>query len=239
MKKNYLFLAFIIFIVSQAGAQDTEIGVSSRISPSILTVDTPFTLTLFIEHPAPEAVNIIAPPFTGSLTLDRYIKSSRVTQAGPVTAAEFRIIANTTGRFSISSFTIITPLGIIETGGFVFDIHSPGSDRIIIPRLTWEGAPQSGVLTVGERVTIILRANDWNEQMPAHGFFVPEVPRGVILSASAVSSEERADGIVMKLTLIPMAAGNFSLPARVLNYGNTRFEIPALRIRIIDRERNP
>jgi len=88
-------------------------------------------------------------------------------------------------------------------------------------------------LAAGKRITLILRG--WFSPQPQPEFFVPEAPMGVILSAQPITAAERQSGIVMKLLLIPLAPGDFHLPARVLQYENTRFEIPALQIRITER----
>jgi len=109
--------------------------------------------------------------------------------------------------------------------------------RTIRPRLYWEGPSQ---ITAGERIILTLRASDWNAQLPSlesapSAFFMPAVPKGVILSSQHVSSEERANGIIIKLAFIPLTAGNFYLPARTLQHENIQFDIPALNIRVISR----
>jgi len=95
------------------------------------------------------------------------------------------------------------------------------------PRLTWEAPLQAAV---GERVTLTLRITNWSTQFPQPSFFNPEVPRGVILSQQAVTAEERESGIAIKLTLIPLTAGETIFTAQILNHENIRYEIPALRI---------
>ncbi|MCL2264564.1 MAG: hypothetical protein FWC22_00865 [Treponema sp.] len=110
--------------------------------------------------------------------------------------------------------------------------------QFFIPRLYWEGINRSAVarqMKAGERITLVLRAAGWNELHPQQAFFMPEVPQNVILASPSVSAEERFNGIVIKLTLIPLKEGEFVLPARVLVHGTTRFEIPELYIQIITR----
>lgn len=100
-------------------------------------------------------------------------------------------------------------------------------------RMYWELPAGSAFrITAGERLTLILRANAWSSQQPLPAFFMPEVPQGLILFPSAVSAEERANGIAVKFTVIPLAAGEIVLPARTLQYENIRFQIPALNINI-------
>jgi len=111
--------------------------------------------------------------------------------------------------------------------------------EVFIIRFNWE-TPQR--VTVGERVTLTLRANSsvlfTDGNMSAHlpsAFLMPEVPQGVILSQLSLSAEEKASGIIIKLQLIPLAAGDFYLPERIFQQENTRFEIPALNIQVVSR----
>ena len=100
----------------------------------------------------------------------------------------------------------------------------------------WEGAPAQ--MTAGERAVFTLRITGrTGGQLPPEEFFMPEVPPGVILAPLPVSAEERAGGIVLKLNLIPLNA-DFYLPARVLQYENIRFGIPALRIGVSIRNKS-
>jgi len=110
--------------------------------------------------------------------------------------------------------------------------------RILSPRLYWEGASRSRVpeqIRAGERITLVLRAAFWSSPEPPPAFFMPEVPQNVILAPAQVTSEERYNGIVIKLTLIPLKEGDFILPSRTISYENTRFEIPALTIKIVKK----
>jgi len=109
-------------------------------------------------------------------------------------------------------------------------------------QLRWEGFVPGSMqplsvwqATAGERITLILRANNWFLQQPQPSFFMPEVPLEVLLSAAPITVRERETGILIKLILIPLSAGDVTLPARTLLYGNTNFEIPALTIRVLNR----
>ena len=88
-------------------------------------------------------------------------------------------------------------------------------------------------MAAGERAIFTLRVSRGTEAPPQE-FFMPEVPPGAILAALPVTAAERAGGVVIKLNLVPLD-GDFNLPARVLQYENTRFEIPALHIRVSGR----
>jgi len=229
MNKLFFTLTVLLVFSLPAFSQEEELNAVSRINPRVLTAGEQFTLTITVNYPAAEFVRVITPPMPPTLNIDRYIVFSRIINSENVTVIEFRFTASAPGRISLDFFTIVTPAGIIETNPYIFNIYSAESNYFI-PRLFWEGTPQT--VTTGERTTLTLRATDWNAQMPLPAFFMPPVPQGVILSAASLSPAERESGIVAKFTLIPLSPGQFRLPLRVLQYENTRFEIPSLSIRI-------
>jgi len=232
------FIIFLFIFPRSASAQNANTPqtennpvVYTSINPEPLSPGKPFTLTLLVDYPVPEDVNVIAPPFSGFLTLDRFIKSPRITETRTQTVFEYRLIPKNTGLFVLESFTVVCPGGITEAGPFVLNIRAEGDAyRILVPRISWEEAPRQ--LATGERALLTLRANDWNEPGPPPEFFMPQVPQGVILALAPLTAQERESGIAAKFTLIPVTVGDFRLGARSLQYENFRFEIPALQIRI-------
>lgn len=217
-------------------AQDTEaamLQVFTSASPETPAVGYPWTLTILINHPVPEDITVIPPPFAGFLSLDRLTKAPRVTETQVQTLIQYRFIPIYSGRFFLESFTVVSPKGITETVPFILNISAEGEEqRTPTMRMIWEEAPRQ--MAAGERITFALRANGWNSQQPPPEFFMPDVPQGVILSPAPLSAEERTSGIALKLSLIPISAGDFHLSARTLQYENIRFEIPAVQIRITD-----
>ncbi|MCL2196146.1 MAG: BatD family protein [Treponema sp.] len=100
--------------------------------------------------------------------------------------------------------------------------------RITTHILIWEA---SGEMTFKTRQTLTLRANSLIDRLPPPSFFMPKVPQNAILSSAAITPQEKSRGIVLKLTLIPLSAGSFTIPAYTLTQDeNTKFEIPALRV---------
>lgn len=232
-----LFLIFLSYGWGQSGSR-----VSVTINPDVLIVGEAFTLTFLVDYPVPEDVSLIAPPFSASLTVDRFLRIPRAssaisdTGAGQIqTSMEFRLIPKTSGRIILNSFSVITPAGITEINAIVLEIRNEKEEQIFTHSLRWEGAALR--ITAGERVTFSLLIQTRNENIlsipPA--FFMPEVPKGVILSQSQINIQERERGIVLKLTLIPLSGGEFILPARILQQENVRFEIPELRIFVSNR----
>jgi len=240
MKKNILALLIIIFIFSGIGAQEDGPAVSVTINPArpaappVVDTDNHFTFTLVINHPFLEEVTVTEPIFPLSITLNQLIKHPRSSPEGVQTVVEYRFTSADSGRVTLNAFIVETPEGITEAGPFHLNIRNPNPvQTIITPRLFWDSPPNQ--VTAGERITLTLRAADWNSPQPPPAFFMPEVPQGVILSAQRLSAEGREGGIVLQLTLIPLAPGDFSLPARTLEHENTRFNMPAMRIRVIGR----
>ena len=249
MKTNLIFcvtLTFFLlipflFLHAQEDTETDEIEedpgpqIFASVDPLIPVAGRPMTLTLLIDYPVPEDVTVIAPPFAGSLNLDRIVKNPRVTETQVFTVIEYRFIPVRSGRVVLDSFTVVCPAGITESESFILNIRGEGEEPLLItPRLAWEGAPRQ--MAAGDRVTFALRASGWNSPRPAPEFFMPPVPQGVILALLPPTEQERAGGIAVKLTLIPLNQGNFRLNARTIRYDNVNenvvFTIPALNIQI-------
>jgi len=221
-----LFLFFAPLVFSQ-DAQKVLIDTN----PEPPTVGIPWTFTLLVDHSEADEVTVISQPFAPSLFLDRMLKIPRRTGARVQTAVEYRFIPNSAGSFTLESFTVITPAGVLKTEPYFFEVRPRAADtKPYAPRVVWEGAPAQ--MAAGERAIFTLRVHGWNSRQPPSGFFMPEVPRDVILSSLQITAEEREGGIAAKFTLIPLKAGDFRLPERIVQYESVRFEIPALNVRI-------
>jgi len=208
-----------------------------------------FLLTFIVEFGEPEEVHIIPPILHDALTIEKIVITPREIEQRPgtrprprgaepeyQTIVEITMISTQIGQMTLEPFLIETPDGIITTNSMI--LHVRPSERAQVQptlRFIWEGAPRQAA--VGDRVTITLRyrtlpAEGDGIQTPPPSFFMPTVPRGVLLSNAQISAQERQNGVVLKVTLIPLEAGTFSLPARVLTQGNIRFEIPALNVQL-------
>jgi len=245
MKTKLIFRVTLIFFLliphfflhAQEDTDEEEIEedpgpeVITSVNPEIPVTGRPMTISLIIDYPVPEEVNVLAPPFTDSLILDRVVKTPRVTETQVLTVVEYRLIPVKGGRVVLDSFTVVCPAGITESESFILNIRGEGEEQIILtPRLVWEDAPRQ--MAVRDRVTLVLRVSGWNSPRPAPEFFMPPVPQGVILALLPLSEQERAGGIAVKLTLIPLTPGNFRLNSRVVRDENVIFSIPAINIQI-------
>jgi len=248
MKANLIFrVTLIVFLLIPFlflhAQEDTDKEEEENLGPQIFTSISPeiplsgrsFTVSLVIDYPVPEEVTVIAPPFAGSFILDRIVKTPRVTETRVFTVVEYRLIPQRSGRVVLESFTVVCPAGVRESESFALNVRGEGEEPLVrSPRLAWEGVPRQ--MAAGDRVTLVLRASGWNSREPPPEFFIPPVPQGVILASLPLSDEERAGGIAVKLTLIPLNAGNFRLNARTIRHETANesviFSIPALNIQI-------
>jgi len=233
----FLFLFPLFFLHAQEDADEEEIEedpgpeVITSVDPVIPVTGRTMTISIIIDYPVPEEVNVIAPPFTDSLILDRIVKNPRVTETQVLTVVEYRLIPVKSGRVTLDSFTVVCPAGITESDALSFNVRGEGDEQLILtPRLAWEEAPRQ--IPAGDRVTLVLRASGWNSSSPAPEFFMPPVPQGVIIALLPLSEEERAGGIAVKLTLIPLNPGSFRMNSRTVRHENVIFSIPSLNIQI-------
>ncbi|MCL2801775.1 MAG: hypothetical protein FWD28_08470 [Treponema sp.] len=101
----------------------------------------------------------------------------------------------------------------------------------------WQSSLQPGApVSIGQRIILTLNSS-WNNQQPPASFFMPEVPQGLILSMQPITEEDRENGILIKLLLIPLSAGEIILPSRTLTHrgtvqSNTLFAVPAFSLRV-------
>jgi len=236
-----LLIFIFLFITPALFSQESRRGVSVTITPEVIIARSPFTVSIQVDNVNPEDVSIYVPDYHENIILDRYLRFTRGTGSQIQTVTEYRYIVNTAGIITLGEFTVISPRGTVKTETIILDIRIAEDGPIIItPRLTWENVPRQ--TAAGERLTLVLRAEDdrpesERDRYPPPSFFMPEVPKGVILSSASISSQERENGILLKLTLIPLEPGNFILPARVLRQNDMRFEIPRLNIQVTERRR--
>jgi len=239
MKANAKFCVtltiFLLVVSPVVSAQDSVPAVTVETSPGIPSVGVPWTLTLFVKHSVPDEVTVVTPQFAPSLSLDRIVKTPGVVEAQVQTVIEYRFIPNSAGRFLLEPFTVITPNGSVETDPLVLEIRRSGAElrpSPLFPPIVWEGLPRQ--MAAGERAILSLRIYGWSSLLPQE-LFMPEVPPGVILTLSPLSAEERANGLAVRFSLIPLEAGDIHFPARTLQYENAVFEIPALNIHVTPR----
>jgi len=221
-----------------AYAQDGPI-VMLETSLETPTVGSSWVLTLLTNHANPNQVSVMVPAFADGLVLEQVLQGSRtVNRTGAThaaayerwTATEYRFVLNTHGIFAFDSFTVVTPRGQASTRPFTLVVQNPrvapGARQY---GTVWSGIPQS--LDAGENVILTLTLDYRAPAVrPRAGLFMPDVPPGHILESLPVGAADAAMGTVLRLRLIPLEAGAFALDHRIFSYGNSVFEVPALRI---------
>jgi hypothetical protein len=242
--KNVLLIFLLIINILTLSAED-EIVVEVTTHPVPPVINNPWTLSLIVDYPFPDDVSVIEPAFAAAFFLERIIKYTRTLDTKVKTVFEYNFIPLGSGSFKIESFTVICPDGISKTNPFNLDILPVNEKRTLpVIRLFWEintkqtsslSLADSFQMTAGEHALLVLRVSSRNPPLlpeyPPQEYFMPAVPQGAILALSPLSTEERTEGIMLKLLLIPLK-GNFRLVAGTLQHENFIFEIPPLFIRI-------
>jgi hypothetical protein len=236
MKIVPLLLTFF-FIAFSANAQDVQVLVESR-PASQVSVSSPWTLTFIVDYPAAEEVSIVSPALPDSFSFVRLLKNTRFINGKVLTVFEYTYLPAKSGYFALGAFRIVTPNGTTETNAINM-LVTGDSTLPEIYRCVWEIQPEiSGEIEAGERAELILRLPGWTAANPPPSFFMPDVSQDIILSRLPLPQNEREAGILIKLNLIPVDA-DFRMDAKILQYENAVFQIPALHIRVKNRALHP
>lgn len=214
---------FLLMFPVMLYAQEKVLEISVITHPDTPVAGERWTLTLFVDYPDPDDV-FVSPPDMPDFSLDRILKTPRVTGNKVQTVIEYRFTPKKSGRFILEKFTVVCPGGSVQTDPIVLDIRANIEENVTNSfRLDWE--IDSPVIP-GERVILTLRG--WDSQLPPPGFFLPQTPPGLILALSP--EQERKAGIAAKFIVIPLEMGDYFFEARSLQYENINFNIPALKI---------
>jgi hypothetical protein len=222
---GFFLLLFVraLFCHAQASGPETRIG----FSPQEPVVNTEWTLSVYVNYPAPEEVSPIAPVFPEALKLDRIIKRPWMQDLQEWTLIEYFFIPLDPGPATIGSFGILTPAGRADTVPLAINVQ--GVNNVRQPGLYWGRAPS---LTAGKNGILHLYVRDGAFPLPGAETFMPALNPDMILESLAITPEERNSGLVLKLSVIPLKAGAVTFPPRTFTHGDTRYEIPGLRITV-------
>jgi len=250
--KNIILTIFMFASFFTLHAQSINQSFSVTINTDIPVAGRPWTLTFIIDYPEPDSVSITMPSLQqtgakdGEITLDRIFKQTRQDNENTQTVVQYRFNVLKSGSINIDKFIIECPYGIVETNPLLLEIQEAPEVPVrvtqtpLVLRLVWEiNPPLSGTvwqMEKGQRAVLSLRHSSQNRSVinPPPGIFLPEVPPGVIISLSEPST---SDQIAANMIFIPAETGVFSLAARTVSYENTQYQIPALRINILESSR--
>jgi hypothetical protein len=196
-----------------------------------------WTLTILVDHPRPAEVEIRPPPFPPALAPGSIRREPRLVGTERWTAVEYRFTLRGSGRLTLEPFEIISPRGSVLSSPLYMDIEAPeGEPRF---RLVWENIPP--LLRPGESAELYLKIPGREPGLPLvdSGPLLPEAPEGFILEALRPEPGDGEAGRALRLRLIALSEGQFSLPPRTVRSGGLLLEIPALRIPISGSEASP
>ncbi|MDR0876985.1 MAG: hypothetical protein LBN21_02945 [Treponema sp.] len=230
----FAFCAFAAVLPFSAAAQEPRVVV--QFEQGGLVTGSPWTLAFLVDHGVPAEVEVRPPPIPAALTQDRLLRELRLVKGDGAdyecwTAVEYSFFLSQAGTITLGPFAIQTPAGAAVTSPVTITVTGAAGKEAFHPKLAWEKAPPR--LTVGESAVFDLKMTGWPKDRPAPppAFFLPAPPKGVILEAVPGIR----DGAALRLHLIPLEAGLFTLPPRRLTYGEIVLEIPALNILIMRR----
>ncbi|MDR0630330.1 MAG: hypothetical protein LBG24_11995 [Treponema sp.] len=202
--------------------------------PESPQVHTPWIVALVVDYPVPSEVTVRHPPIPRTLTLEsirtRPHQARQHLESGKAqTMIEFWFIPQQAGTLTLGSFEVRTPdtRYVTELRSWYIQGETKKGYR---PVCSWLNPPQS--LRIGEKGRVDLRLSDWDPGKPWPGteLFLKELPEGVLLEAKPVSPQDRQQGLVLRLEIIPLEGTEFVLKSRRILYEELSVEIPELRI---------
>lgn len=226
-----LFLPlFVLPALSALWAQNPpgELRVLTESAPENPVSGDVWTLTLLVDHPRPGELEVRPPSFPPGLIPDTTRREPRLRGNERWTALEYRFILRDSGPLNLGPFEISSPRGRTFSAPLSLDIGPAGGDVRL--RTVWELVPPR--LAIGEDLEFYLTIPGWDSRtpLPVPALLLPPAPPGCILEALEPRPGDREAGRALRLRLVPLAAGEFSLPARTVRSGNFLLELPALRI---------
>jgi hypothetical protein len=224
-------LAFLLPGLAFGTGEDGPPELRIRTFPDRALAGTPWTLTILVDYPFPDELEIRAPPFPDNLVLDTVRRDLRFMprsgdRGGRWTAVEYRLIPAGGGTARLGPFEVRGPWGSLTAGPVTVEVWAKENRREENPGplFSWRAPPGLGA---GEAAFLDLLAVPGGEPLPDPALFVPAVPPGAILE------RERSDlpaGVFLRLRVVPLAPPLFRLPPYQVRGGRTVFDIPPLDI---------
>jgi hypothetical protein len=202
-----------------------------RSFPDHAVVGAPWLLTILVDHPLPEEIDIRMPPLPAILTLDTVRRDLRFIRwpadmGKRWTAVEYRFIPLGGGTARIGPFEIRGPWGSLTTGPVMVEVWTEENRREEKsgPVFSWRGPSE---LVAGEAALFDLVVTGGESPLPDPSLFMPEIPPGAILEREP---SDVPAGSFLRLRVVPLAPPLFSLPSYRVRHGHADFTVPPLRI---------
>jgi hypothetical protein len=190
-------------------------------------------VTLLVDHPVPEEVEVRLPPLPQGLSLDRTQIETRLRPSGKTeeegdarrwTALQYRFLARSAGAFTLDPLQVLVGDQAAQSPVFSVTVRNP-APQPEPARLFWQDIPAE--LIAGEEALLVLRVGGRNPPgIPAAGPPLPPVPPMAIMEAVPV----RNAGEVLALRVIPLEGPFFVLPGFPLPLETGTLQVPTLRI---------
>ncbi|GHV11832.1 hypothetical protein FACS189491_03770 [Spirochaetia bacterium] len=218
-------------------------------SPEFPRIGQPWTLSFLVDHPVPEEVRIDPPPLPAALFVEEIRIEPRLIQkpAGDAsiegasaedasitavqaiterwTVVEYRFVLHGSGRIVLAPFEVTIPGAVIPTTSITLIVPAGYT-----PRLNWQNPP--AVLRTGESAELILTLSGWDPRraLPESRLFLPKTPPETILEQASIAAEDREQGMILRLIVIPLGGEVFALPQTPVILGEFSLNVPAIRI---------
>jgi hypothetical protein len=206
-------------------------------SPERPLLDGSWRVSILVDHPDPDEVNVIPPDLPSSLTFAQVRKETRLIRAAPGegarwTLVEFLFVPQRTGTISLGGFEVSLPGKKVFTRALrTYVIAQEGGREEYHPRLSWESYPPS--MRIGESTELALRILDWDPgKTLSPPVFQETAPAEALLEELPLSKADLGQGLVLRLRLTPLEGTRVSLAPFTLRFNTLSLEAPALSIRL-------
>jgi hypothetical protein len=227
---------FLLLLCLARARPDEPLAAIVQAGPGPIQVNTPWVITLLVDHDRPEELKVELPPLTGSLVLERLRTEPRVMEgAGEEiwTQVECTFIPAREGRAELEFLRVLVPGREFVTGRLGVEVLGvPPASGSYRPRLSW--AAPLPLFRVGEKAELTLLLSDWDPAKPLNfplPFYIELSPLLILESRTPAGSGREANAVLV-LSCIPLEAGTVSLPPPRLEYQGESLSAPPLRFTV-------
>ncbi|MDR2519007.1 MAG: hypothetical protein LBD13_06300 [Spirochaetaceae bacterium] len=236
-----LLTTLLCGIFSAQAQQDYSVplAVEVQTSPEEPALGSPWIITFLVDHPSPSEVSVHYPPLPQSLSLESIRTGARLervqgTDFRRFTAIEFWLLPQKPGPIRLMPFEI----AVLEKQAYVSPVISAYIQGTLTePYWAWS-VPKS--LAVGEAGELSLRLFNWDPAKPPPKPELLErgVPVHTILEEKPLSESDIKQGIVLRLTVIPLNGAVFTLDALHIRHEGAVLTVPPLSIPLVPAHKN-
>ena len=235
----FILLAVLLpgsLLFSQQSGEEGEAPVPLEVkietSPAAPAVNSPWTLSVLVNHPNPREVNIKPPQFPSSLALERIRTDIRLLDDERWTRVEFLFTPLRTGAITIGSFEVSIPGEQAVTAAIdVRFQEEAGAVRRYNPRFRWV-SPASSVYA-GEKKELTLELSNWDPSINVpSGIFRGRAPRSAVLEEKP--PVEAGEGTYRyEISIIPLEESRVVLEPFSFNFNTYSLNIPGIIIPVL------